>query len=68
MQDLKALRDRAKGAVLGAIIGDALGVGPHWYYEPGQLEREFGGWIDFYVASKPGRAPVHLGCICRIDS
>jgi ADP-ribosylglycohydrolase len=44
-----------QGAVLGAIIGDALGVGPHWYYEPGQVQAEFGGYVDTYVASKPGR-------------
>lgn len=25
-----AMRDRAAGAVLGCLIGDALGVGPHW--------------------------------------
>ncbi|WIA18991.1 hypothetical protein OEZ85_003658 [Tetradesmus obliquus] len=55
MQDTNALRDRVKGAVLGAIIGDALGVGPHWYYEPGQVQAEFGGYVDTYVASKPGR-------------
>lgn len=27
------LRDRAMGALMGAFIGDALGVGPHWYYD-----------------------------------
>jgi ADP-ribosylglycohydrolase len=43
-----------QGAVLGAIIGDALGVGPHWYYEPGQVQAEFSGYVDTYVASKPG--------------
>ena len=25
------LRDRAAGAIMGAFIGDALGLGPHWY-------------------------------------
>lgn len=27
---LAAQRDRAAGAVMGVLIGDALGVGPHW--------------------------------------
>ena len=26
------IQDRAEGALLGAWIGDALGLGPHWYY------------------------------------
>ncbi|MGC2579454.1 MAG: hypothetical protein WA376_17960, partial [Terrimicrobiaceae bacterium] len=25
-----AIRDRAAGTVMGALIGDALAVGPHW--------------------------------------
>lgn len=41
-------------AVLGCLIGDALGVGPHWYYDLDVLRKEF-GWIDGYVASKTGR-------------
>jgi len=24
--------DRAAGAIMGALIGDALGLGCHWYY------------------------------------
>ena len=31
------LHDRAVGALMGAFIGDALGVGPHWYYDLDQL-------------------------------
>jgi len=27
-------QDRIKGAIMGAIIGDALGLGPHWIYNP----------------------------------
>jgi len=26
-------QDRAKGALMGAFIGDALVLGPHWYYD-----------------------------------
>ncbi|KKC35930.1 ADP-ribosylglycohydrolase [Devosia epidermidihirudinis] len=49
------LADRAAGAVLGALIGDALGVGPHWYYDLDELRREYGPWIDGYTAPRPGR-------------
>jgi ADP-ribosylglycohydrolase len=26
------IHDRAAGAIMGAFIGDAMGLGPHWYY------------------------------------
>jgi hypothetical protein len=29
--------DRAVGAIMGTFVGDALGVGPHWYYDLDQL-------------------------------
>lgn len=54
-----AQRDRAAGAVLGSLIGDALGVGPHWYYDVAVLEREF-GWVSGYTTPRPGR--YHEGC------
>ena len=43
---------RIMGAILGAFIGDALGVGCQWYYEPGALQKDFGPWIDDYVDPK----------------
>ncbi|NLD38438.1 MAG: ADP-ribosylglycohydrolase family protein [Desulfatiglans sp.] len=49
------LKDRATGAIMGAFIGDALGVGPHWYYDLNELRREYGAWIDGYTDPKPGR-------------
>jgi ADP-ribosylglycohydrolase len=52
---LPTLADRAAGAVLGALVGDALGLGPHWYYDLDELRREFGPWIDTYTAPRPGR-------------
>ncbi len=47
--------DRAVGCLLGALIGDGLGVGPHWYYDLNELRRDFGPWIDGYTTPKPGR-------------
>jgi hypothetical protein len=28
-----SLEDRAMGALMGALIGNALALGPHWYYD-----------------------------------
>jgi len=51
--------DRAAGAVMGALIGDALGLGPHWYYDLEELRSDFGPWIEDYTDPKPGR--YHAG-------
>ena len=50
-----AFRDRAAGAVMGALIGDALGLGPHWYYDLDALRRDYGEWIDGYTDPRPDR-------------
>jgi len=49
------IRDRACGAVMGAFIGDALGLGPHWYYSLDDLRRDYGDWISGYTDPRPGR-------------
>lgn len=49
------LQDRAAGALMGAFIGEALGVGPHWYYDLDALHRDHGPWIDSYTTPLPGR-------------
>jgi ADP-ribosylglycohydrolase len=54
-----SLSDRAAGAVMGAFIGDALGVGPHWYYDLDELHRDYGDWISGYTDPRPGR--YHAG-------
>ena len=36
----KDFQDRAVGAVMGAFIGDALALGPHWYYNLDDLRRD----------------------------
>ncbi len=48
-------KSRIRGALLGAFIGDALGLGPHWYYDLAELRRQFGEWISDYTAPRPGR-------------
>lgn len=57
--DASDMKDRAAGAVMGSLIGDALGVGPHWYYDLDQLKSDYGDWIDDYTEPKPNR--YHAG-------
>lgn len=40
---------------MGALIGDALGVGPHWYYDLEEMRRDHGEWISGYTDPKPHR-------------
>ncbi len=54
-----SLQDRAAGALMGAFIGDALALGPHWYYDLDQLHADHGEWITHYTTPKPGR--YHYG-------
>jgi ADP-ribosylglycohydrolase len=53
------VQDRAAGAIMGAFIGDALGLGPHWYYDLAELRRDYGAWISGYTDPRPGR--YHAG-------
>jgi ADP-ribosylglycohydrolase len=46
--DIK-IQDRARGALLGAFVGDALGLGPHWYYDLHELRKDYGEWIEGYT-------------------
>lgn len=54
-----SIDDRAAGAVMGALIGDALALGPHWYYDLDEMRRDYGDWITGYTDPKPGR--YHAG-------
>jgi len=47
--------DRVKGAIIGALVGDALAAGPHWFHSREEIEAHYGEWIDDYVAPVPGR-------------
>ena len=54
-----SLQDRAAGALMGAFIGDALALGPHWYYNLDELHADHGEWISDYTTPKAGR--YHAG-------
>lgn len=49
------IQDRAAGAVMGALIGDALGLGCHWYYDLDELHRDYGSWVAGYTTPRPDR-------------
>ncbi|MBU3664400.1 MAG: ADP-ribosylglycohydrolase family protein [Chthoniobacterales bacterium] len=53
------MQDRAAGAIMGAFIGDAVALGPHWYYDLDEMRRVYGDWISDYTDPKPGR--YHAG-------
>lgn len=53
-------KDRAMGAIVGLFVGDALGLGPHWYYDLNKLRADYGQWISEYMEPKSGR--YHSGC------
>ncbi len=44
---------------MGAFIGDALALGPHWYYDLAEQHRDYGEWITGYTDPLPGR--YHAG-------
>lgn len=50
-----SLQDRAAGALMGAFIGDALALGPHWYYDLDELHASYGSWISDYTDPRPDR-------------
>ncbi|BEH08550.1 ADP-ribosylglycohydrolase family protein [Geobacter sulfurreducens] len=59
MSDATTIRDRAAGAVMGAFVGEALGLGPHWYYDLDEMRRDYGPWITDYTDPRPNR--YHAG-------
>jgi len=54
-----SFEQRARGALLGAYVGDALALGPHWYYDLDALRRDYGVWISDYTDPRPDR--YHAG-------
>lgn len=53
--DIATIQDRAQGAILGACIGDALALGPHWYYDLNEMRRDYGDWVNDYTEPQPHR-------------
>lgn len=49
------LHDRAVGALIGAFVGDALGMGVHWYYDLDEMHKNHGDWISGYTNPVAGR-------------
>jgi len=49
-RDIEAV-DRAKGALYGLYIGDALAMPVHWYYDRAALKRDY-GWVTDYRAPR----------------
>jgi ADP-ribosylglycohydrolase len=47
--------DRVSGAVMGALIGDALGLGCHWYYDLDAMRRDYGPWVSDYTTPRAER-------------
>lgn len=54
MSDI-TIKQRAVGAIMGAYIGDAMGLGPHWYYNLDEQRQQYGDWITDYTDPQPDR-------------
>jgi ADP-ribosylglycohydrolase len=53
------IKERAQGAIIGAFIGDAIALGPHWYYDLEEQYKDYGQWITTYTNPKKGRYHEH---------
>lgn len=47
--------DRIVGAVMGTLIGDALGLGCHWYYDLEEMKADCGEWVPGFIDTNPDR-------------
>ena len=54
-QQTISTRKRVVGALMGAFIGDALALGPHWFYDLAEQHRLYGDWISDYTDPRPDR-------------
>jgi ADP-ribosylglycohydrolase len=48
----EAIRDRARNALWGLFVGDALAMPVHWYYNTGNIARDFDGGVRRYEAPR----------------
>lgn len=55
--------DRVSGAIMGALIDDALGLGCHWYYDLDAMRRDYGPWISDYTTPKASVARMECNGI-----
>ncbi len=58
--DKIGFEQRASGAIMGAFIGEALGVGPHWYYDLDELRRDYGVTTATGSTATPNRGPAAI--------
>ena len=47
--------ERATGAIMGVLVGDALGAGFQWYYDLAKKDEEVGPWVTDFIAPDPHR-------------
>ena len=61
---VEKLEQGKKEATWGLFIGDALAMPVHWYYNPDDIQRDYGGWLTGYRA--PNRR--HPSSILNLSS
>ena len=44
------LKKAKEGALWGMLITDALAMPVHWYYNPDDIKRGYGGWLTGFTA------------------
>ena len=57
LKGCERMNNMKKGAIAGALIGDAFALGPHWLYDTSVVEKHFGKM----TAYKKPMAPYHKG-------
>lgn len=60
----KTAHDRIAGAIMGTLIGDALGLGCHWYYNLENFRADCGNWVADYLDPNPARKD-RFGLVAR---
>jgi ADP-ribosyl-[dinitrogen reductase] hydrolase len=65
MDVIELKKDRAMGAIMGNLIGEALSLGCHWYYDIDALRRDYGTWVSDYADQNTDRTD-RFGDIARL--
>lgn len=67
-EDTQRLRRRISNALWGLFVGDALSMPVHWYYNRGNIDRDFdGGVTGFETARHPHPESHMVGLAYRPD-